>query len=164
MTVNQEIIVVPLNNTRTNSQTKPVARSKNHLYSMFNMFNKQKTMDKINNSVTTFLPSQVNTNVIPINKIVYCNTIPGHQNSILLVWKHQKGLLCRVYVFSRIFKSFQFKNELAMRFERNYRAWQFQFCRQSITKYSRRPRKVRVHFRTPSKCKNQLKKQSSNLY
>ena len=164
MTVNQEEIVVPPNSIQTNSQIKPVVKNKNHLYRIFNKLNKQKTIDKINNSATIFLPSQVNTNVIPINKIVYCNTIPGHQNSILLVWKHQKGLLCRVYVFSRIFKSFQFKNELAMRFERNYRAWQFQFCRQSITKYSRRPRKVRVHFRTPSKCKNQLKKQSSNLY
>ena len=164
MTVDQEEITVPSNSIQTNSHTKQEVRNKKNFYSMITTFNKQKTMDETNKNMTVFLPSQVNTNVIPINKIVYCSVIPSHQNSILLVWKHQNLLLCRVYVFSSIFKSFQFKNELAMRFERNYRAWQFQFCRQSITKYSRRPRKNQVHFSTPTMCRKQLNKQSSNLY
>ena len=164
MTVDQEEITVPSNNIQTNPHTKPEVINKNHLYSMINMFNKQKTTDETNKNMTVFLPSHVNKNAIPINKIVYCSVIPSHQNSILLVWKHQNALLCRVYVFSSIFKSLQFKNELAMRFERNYRAWQFQFCRQSITKYSIKPGKNQVHFCTPTMCKKQLNKQSSNPY
>ena len=80
MTVDQEEITVPSNNIQTNPHTKPEVINKNQLYSMINMFNKQKTMDETNKNMTVFLPSQVNTNVIPINKIVYCSVIPSHQN------------------------------------------------------------------------------------
>ena len=164
MTVNQEKIML----TEISSSVKQkesvdvtVTESKKHFPNIFNK--KKRSGDK---SVTVFLPSQVETNVIPINKIVYCNTIPNRSNSVILVWKHQKELLCRVYVFSSVLKSFEFKHQLAMRFERSFRAWQFQFCRQSFTKYSRKAKKKisRVNFCTPKSSKRQLMKKASSPY
>ena len=149
MTVNQEEILISgalASNTQTTSYEGPVTRSKKNLVDRFKK--KKRNEEK---AVTLFNPSQVEARVIPINKIVYCHAIPSRPNSVILVWKHERALLCRVYVFSSVVKSFEFKNQLAMRFERGFRAWQFQFCRQSFTKYSRKARKTlsRVHFCTP---------------
>ena len=164
MTVNQEkIMLTEISSSvkQKDSEEVKMTKSKKHFSNIFNK--KKRNGDK---SVTVFLPSQVNTNVIPINKIVYCSTIPNRSNSVILVWKHQKQLLCRVYVFSSVLKSFEFKNQLAMRFERSFRAWQFQFCRQSFTKYSKKAKKKisRVNFCTPKLTKKQFLKKVSSPY
>lgn len=113
---------------------------------------------------TVFRPSSFKGSLIPISKIAFCCTVPSRPDILLLIWRSEGNLICRAYIFSSILKAHKVKHQIAMRFERAFRAWQMQFCRRSFTKKSFKGRK-KPSRNYKSKCTHRiLRVQSSSPF